>query len=411
MKMKRTAAGAIAALLLTGGLVAVSAPALADDVCVPSEETSRTERTDWLLEAPEGEGWTLVETKTVTDAPAVPPVERVSHIEYLWMFETEHYEHLWHRYVVTQEAQDEQGTPTIMVPNPDHVPEQVIEHEAIYKTVHHEAVYGTEWKYVLHGHNAEKWLDNNTFKYWVPLVGGTDTKPEWGAFFERTSKTRQGDLITPAYDEQVLVKEAWTEIIPAVGDPQIEVPNPDYKPAVPEQGEWEYRWSETSPGEEWIKTSKSRQIDSTWEYQWNAEQPGDGWIKSSRSKEVVDQEYIPGTPAVTHEEHRYEITVVTPAVECPDPEPTAEPTPEPTEEPTIDPTPEPEPTQEPTQEPTTEPVARPAAQQAPVVTPDVPVQQGLAETGTSDTTATLIVVAALLLLGGVVLMVVRRIKR
>ena len=96
------------------------------------------------------------------------------------------------------------GTPTIQ--NPDYVP-------AVPAVTH------VEWKYEEHGGQGEIWLNRNTFKYILEGVReGTDTKPDDGVFYERTSKTR---TVTD------------TPEVPAVGNPTI--PNPKYVAAFDEQ--------------------------------------------------------------------------------------------------------------------------------------------------------------------------------
>ena len=116
-----------------------------------------------------------------------------------------------------------QGSPTITVPNPAYVPATPDQ----ATIVHHDAVTRTEWKYAKHGGRGEIWVDNDTFKYVDKYGTGSNVKPPYGDYFERTQKTRIV-TVTDAWDEPVVIPGT-----PAVGEPTIEVPNPYYVPAVP----------------------------------------------------------------------------------------------------------------------------------------------------------------------------------
>jgi LPXTG-motif cell wall-anchored protein len=130
------------------------------------------------------------------------------------------------------------GEEFITIENPDYVPaveevSHIVHHEAVTETVHHEAVTHTEWKYSKHGGWGFIWVDNDTFKYIKGDGTGTDEKPRYGEFYERTQHTREV-TDTEAWDEVVVVTEAWDEKVidveaqPAQGEPTIEIENPDY---------------------------------------------------------------------------------------------------------------------------------------------------------------------------------------
>ncbi|MCC2309380.1 hypothetical protein [Cellulomonas chengniuliangii] len=50
----------------------------------PIEEVSHEETTDWLSEAPEGDGWTVVDERTVIDQEFVPAVPAVEAVDAVW---------------------------------------------------------------------------------------------------------------------------------------------------------------------------------------------------------------------------------------------------------------------------------------------------------------------------------------
>jgi len=416
MRNRKTAASAVGALLLSGGLaLATTAPAWADgEVCVPSEGSATTETTDWLTEAPEGDGWEVVDERTVIDREAeygteylvafyqqtgwvlttpegegwVQIAERtVIDQEYVpgeyeqtgWVTESpgDGWKQIAERWVVDVEAQPAQGTPTIVIPNPDYAPgwTETIEHPAEYKTL---------WKYTKHGGHGFIWLDNDTWKYVDSDGNGYNKKPGKGVtYYERTQHTKKEK-----------VKDAWTETIehPAQGEPTIEVDNPDYVPAVEEQGHWEYKFARHVPAipEESHQEYKfAKHIPAT----WMTEVPtGDGWkVKDQREVLLVEEE--------SHIERIYQRVVVAEPVECP---PAEEPTTpeEPTEEPTVPAEPE-----EPTEEPSETPV-KPEPRQVPDAT-DREVET-LAFTGPEGSVRPLSMIAAGLLLGGVGIGLARR---
>lgn len=120
-----------------------------------------------------------------------------------------------------------QGEPTITIANPDYRP--AVEHGGTPdRTIHHDAVTHVEWKYVRHGGYGERWLPNDDFKYVDADGNGSNSKPRYGAYYERTQKTRTV-VDCPARDELIPGTPGWTE--PAVGQPTITIPNPDYVPA------------------------------------------------------------------------------------------------------------------------------------------------------------------------------------
>lgn len=191
---------------------------------------------------------------------------------------------------VPHPAQPAQGEPTIEIDNPDFVPEQYIEHPAEgeptipnpdyipakdavyetvqhpaeYKTVHHEAEYTTvehpavthtEWEYKHFITQKTKWkADPNWNADWNPhsigwfKTGNTKDVVDTPAWSEQVLVKDAWDeevLVKDAWDEEVLVSEAtpavgeetipnpnykapWTEVKPAIGDPKITVDNPKY---------------------------------------------------------------------------------------------------------------------------------------------------------------------------------------
>lgn len=418
--MKKIVGGAVAVLIAGAGLVGFSASATAtpqDEPCVPSDAKTETQTTDWLIEAPEGEGWEVIETRTVTDAEAVYKTEyfvgfylqtdwlleqpderawtqiaerKVIDQEFVpgeyeqsgWVTESpgEGWKQIAKRWVIDVEAQPEQGTPTIVIPNPDYVPgwTETIEHPAEYKTL---------WKYTKHGGHGFIWVDNDTWKYIDSDGNGSDKKPGKGVtYYERTQHTKQEK-----------VKNAWTETIehPAQGEETIEVTNPDYVPAVEEQGHWEYKFA-------WYVAPIPERSHQEYKYalyiapEWVDEVPtGDGWKVKDQRRTLVSE-------AETHEEFIFQREVEIPAVECPVDEPTV---PEdPTETPTV-----PEEPTTPVEEPTV-----PEEPTTPVEEPEEPTEEPsntssrflraedesetLAETGVSF--GGLLVAALILLVGG-----------
>jgi len=198
-------------LVLAGSLAFAAGPAHAAD-CTPQDAWTET------IEHPAvGEPTITIDNPDyIPGTPAIPAVEEVSHIEQR----------------LVSEAWDE-----VVVDVPEHV-------------VHHEAITHTEWKYSKHGGPGEKWVPNNTWKYVKEDGTGTNMKPSYGKFYERTSKTRVvvdqeawDETIPATYktihheavyeDVKVIDVPAQPEIpaVPAVGEPTIEVENPDYVPA------------------------------------------------------------------------------------------------------------------------------------------------------------------------------------
>lgn len=358
------------------------------------------QQTDWVLAAPEGEGWVQIEERTVIDQEYVPGEYEQTD----WVTESpgEGWTQIAERWVVDVEAQPAQGTPTIVIPNPDYVPgwTETIEHPAEYVTVHHEAEYKTLWKYTKHGGHGFIWVDNDDYKYIVDGVG-TNDKPEWWefkTFYERTQHTKQ-ELVKEAYDEQVLVKDAWTETIehPAQGEETIEVTNPDYVPAVEEQGHWEYKFARHVPAipEESHQEYKfAKHIPG----EWMTEVPeGDGWkVKDERTTVITEEE--------SHEEYRYSRTIVIDPVECPA-------TPEQPEPETPDTPDSEEPVEE--EEPTNTPQARQRT-----VTPQAEAQaevqaevDELAHTGAEQHTGAITLAALMALAGGSLTAIRHRLAR
>ena len=91
------------------------------------------------------------------------------------------------------------------------VPEtfRTVPHDAVTHVVHHVAVIHTEWKYAEHSGPHQMWLHNDTYKYVKDGVG-TDQKPDYGTYYERTSVTKVV-IDTAAYDETVIDHAAYNE--------------------------------------------------------------------------------------------------------------------------------------------------------------------------------------------------------
>ncbi|TRW43817.1 hypothetical protein [Georgenia yuyongxinii] len=91
-KASRTIPTAFGVLALTGGMLIAVTPAVAGEaaVCVPRAAfpaveavySNETETTGWLTSPPASSGWKVLETKSVTDTPAVPGKPAVTHKEY-----------------------------------------------------------------------------------------------------------------------------------------------------------------------------------------------------------------------------------------------------------------------------------------------------------------------------------------
>jgi hypothetical protein len=182
-----------------------------------------------------------------------------------------------------------------------------------------------------------------------------------------------------SYVDECVPTEAWTEVVPAVGEPTLTIDNPDYVPAwtetIPASGEltitvenpdyvpawtesvehaavlgttyewkswnwstfkYDYRWSPTSPGTWWTKTgcTDSYVVTPAWtEY---IEHPAVG-----EPTIVIDNpNYVPGSmvehpavgePTITIDNPEYipESVIEHPAVTCEGPTPTDPPTTEP----------------------------------------------------------------------------------
>lgn len=232
--MKKLFMGATLALAAT----LVATPAMAAEDCVPTA------------------AW----TETVIDQAAVEPKEAV-------------------------------GEPTKTIPNPDYVPAveevshnvehpaetKLVEHPAETKVVHHEAEVHTEYHFAKYTQERTRtkvygkwteWSAWGEWSKWTPEThtswelakdalgapqfhssGNYDNKTQWERQWQAQwdGQTREVEdkaawdetiIVKPAWTETVIVKEAWTEKVidvegkPAVGEPTITVPNPDYVAAV-----------------------------------------------------------------------------------------------------------------------------------------------------------------------------------
>lgn len=201
----------------------------------------------------------------------------------------------WTETVVDQaavEPKDAVGEPTKTVPNPDYVPAvlevshnvehpaetKLVEHPAETKIVRHEAEVHTEYHFAKYTQERTrtkvygKWSEWSAWGEWTKWSPETHTSwelgqtplgtPQFHSSGSRDSnqtqwerqwqaqwdgQTRQVEdkaawdetvIVKPAWTETVITKEAWTEKVidvegkPAVGEPTITVPNPDYVAAV-----------------------------------------------------------------------------------------------------------------------------------------------------------------------------------
>ncbi|NYE19254.1 LPXTG cell wall anchor domain-containing protein [Microbacterium immunditiarum] len=232
--MRKTMIPATGVALLLMGVLAVGAAAPASAATMPmaagvsaaAESAPRYEETSWLTAAPAGDDWNVIETRTVIDREAVPG----QYEETGWVTGAPEDGRIWtqiaERYVVDVPAQPEQGEPTMWVDNPDYVPESTIE------------VFDHWQRYSWTGEpqtedQAPVWPDPG----WQPNVeGDPHGVGVEGAYYRSHGDSGNGDWF---YLEAV----NRTETVPAQGDPMIEVPNPDYRPAVPEQGHTEFRFA------------------------------------------------------------------------------------------------------------------------------------------------------------------------
>lgn len=112
------------------------------------------------------------------------------------------------------------GEPTL--PNPDYKPAwtEDVKHDAEYKTVHHEAVTHVEYLFKHDKKDKTRWEEN-------PNWNANNNENSLGWYNTGETRTVEDKA---AFDEQVLVKDAWTEKIEhdAVGEETV--PNKDYVP-------------------------------------------------------------------------------------------------------------------------------------------------------------------------------------
>ena len=126
-----------------------------------------------------------------------------------------------------------------------------VHHDAVYTTVHHDAVYDT-----VHHDAVYDTVHHDAVYETVHHEGTPDTTTE--------------QLVTAAWDEQVEVSPATSEV-----------------------GHFAHEWSQESPGEGWAPTGETRAVSSDPQLSWNAEAPGDGWTRTGGSRTVVDTAGVP----------------------------------------------------------------------------------------------------------------------
>lgn len=313
----------------------------------------------------------------VYETVVVPGTPAVTHTEYLWQRTTVPVEYLWQLKVVDKEAWTETvvvkaaWTETVVVT--EAYDEWVVDVKA------QPAVTQVQVKWVQQGGNLVQWLPE-----------GVEPAPD--SFKWNKTRDTQTVTLTPAVEEQGhwVHHDAVTETIdhPAVTQ------DIDH----PEESHFEEQWAAVSPGDGWVNTEQSRDLEPIVESQWSVDSPGDGWVKTEQSRVVEDQPAVPDTTKqvlVTAEIPAGEPCVEEPPVEEPPVEepPAEEPPAEepPAEEPPVDETPvDEEPVDEPTapEEVPAKPEAKPAAPKPASAIPQVEAAVSptrLAHTGTDLT--------------------------
>lgn len=352
--MKKFIGGILTFLLIAIGLVGFSAAAQAtpDDTetCVPSDATSKVETSEWLEAPPPGEGWKVIDTRTVTDveavykteylvglyrqtgwvlespegegwveiadrtipaegyteheysrqamtdpgSPAIPAVEEVSHQEYV-------FERTW-------EEMTDPGSPAVEeVAHTDKQFKKWVVTQEAQDAVYENKVTEREYVKVKHpGYTEYKW------KRWI-IIGfeykWSKDKPS-GAGWVKTDENRS---VHPVLEYK------WFPASRNVGDQgwtptgNVKTERVKVKDEVPEQGEWQYAWFHAGeyPGEPWKYTGEKKKhvtqeaqpaVPPTYETRtertgWVLESPGNEWHQVDERK-VVDVEAEPGVPAV-----------------------------------------------------------------------------------------------------------------
>lgn len=369
--MRRTLAAIVAALILGGGAVASTAPATATEqpatVCVPSDATTKDETTDWTTDAPEGDGWTVLETRTVTDAEAYTEAKWVLYVAPYWTTD-----------VPTGDGWSVKDTRT------------VTDVEAVTLS---EAQYTRQ---VLDGHLPETsdwrtsppegdgWSVFNTRTVVdepaveaVAEVSHTDyLYVPWGGHWSHKDSGS-----TLLYDGKMYVRDPYkatrkhVEVEAVEGRDAVTHEEQRYARQVPVYVT-ETEWFTDTPGGDWTATGETRTVPVSdavtheewkvagyWQTGFQVAAPDDRPWKATAKRTI---------PAVTHDEQRYTRTVDIPAVVCPPGEPVdpTDPPTDPVDEPT-DPVTEPtDPTDTPTGVPTPPQEPRTAVP-APVDTQDV----------------------------------------
>jgi hypothetical protein len=208
----------------------------------------------------------VYETVVVEGTPAV------THLEYRWSTQTVPVELQWRMWVVDQPAQP-----------------------AVYRTVTHPAVYETVVvtpAQPARDEQVEQPLGYDEYEFVHVRSGRThwDPDPAWNAqSVENSNGWQSTGNSRPA-------TETATVHIPAVPEVTEEVlvtPEREEQvlvtPAVPEEGHFDYQWSQASPGTGWEETGESRNLEPVVESRWAAQSPGDGWERTDESRVVVDQ--------------------------------------------------------------------------------------------------------------------------
>ena len=163
--------------------------------------------------------------------------------------------------------------------------DEVVHHEAEYKTVHHEAEYkhhDAVYETVHHpeeGHYEIRTICNNC---------GADISghavEHMGSFINGNYCLGYGDkeiwfVDKPAWDEQVLVKEAWDELIKEAWDEQVLVKEA-YDETIHHEAVYEDKWVVDKP--------------AVYDQVWKVDKPA--WTETIEHPEVGHWEPIPENP-------------------------------------------------------------------------------------------------------------------
>ncbi|MFD1504552.1 hypothetical protein FE374_05760 [Georgenia yuyongxinii] len=347
-KASRTIPTAFGVLALAGGMLIAVTPAGAHEaaVCVPRAEvpaveavySNETETTGWLTSPPAGSGWKVLESKSVTDTPAVPGKPAVTHKEY--------------------DIARYQRTGWVSADEAPKGWKQVAERVSVEEQSH--------YVYDIARYRQTDWVRESPGEGWKQIGKRkvvdvehkdaiTEEQREWYRY------TKTGDAVLPethdeyVFERQVPVytyeKETTGWLLDAPGGAGWTVAGTktvvevEAHPGTPPT--YTHKWSETSPGHGWAQTDEKRQNGTrtietdnsslgtvthelwkkrdrgTWDYDWKKTpfNPGhhSDWVFAGEYKVVVPvYEYKwtkvtdAGTAPVTevsHDEYIFERTI------------------------------------------------------------------------------------------------------